>query len=223
VATFCLIHGNWHDGACWAPVAERLRERGYDVVAPDMPFDDPRLTFEERAGPAVDALEGVDDALVVGHSVASAEAPIVAAARDAALVVYLCPRFGSFEPAPGAPAAFQETLTFPPRAADGRMTWEPETAIAEMYGRLAPETARELASKLRPSASPVGDYPLAEHPNVPAALVYGSYDEFFRPEWERFVAREMLGVDPIELATGHFPMAEDPDALTDVLDRLAAP
>jgi pimeloyl-ACP methyl ester carboxylesterase len=200
---------------------ERLRERGHDVVAPDMPFDDPRLTFEERARPAMDALEGVDGAVVVGHSVASAEAPIVAAKRDAALVVYLCPRFGSFEPPPGAPAAFQETLTFPPRGADDRMIWEPEAALAQMYGRLEPETARGLAARLRPSATPVGDYPLTEHPAIPAALVYGSYDEFFRPEWERFVAREMLGVEPIELATGHFPMVEDPDGLVQILDRLA--
>jgi pimeloyl-ACP methyl ester carboxylesterase len=187
-----------------------------------MPFEDPRLTFEERARPALDALEGVDDAVVVGHSVASAEAPIVAANRDAALVVYLCPRFGSFEPPSGAPAVFQETLTFPPRDADDRMTWDPEAAIAQMYGRLTPEAARELAGKLRPSATPVGDYPLAEHPAVPAALIYGEYDEFFRPEWERFVAREMLGVEPIELSTGHFPMVEDTDALAEALDRLAA-
>jgi pimeloyl-ACP methyl ester carboxylesterase len=186
-----------------------------------MPFDDPRLTFEERARPALDTLEGVDDAVVVGHSVASAEAPIVAAKSDAALVVYLCPRFGSFEPPPGAPAVFQETLTFPSRDADDRMTWEPEAAIAQMYGRLAPEAARGLAGKLRPSATPVGDYPLAEQPDVPAALIYGSYDEFFRPEWERFVAREMLGVEPIELATGHFPMVEDPDVLASRLDQLA--
>ncbi len=201
-------------------MVERLRERGHEAVAPDMPFEDPRLTFEERARPAMDALEGVDGAVVVGHSVASAEAPIVAAKRDAALVVYLCPRFGSFDPPPGAPAVFQDTLTFPPRDPDGRMTWEPEAAIAQMYGRLTPESARELAGRLRPSATPVGDYPLAEHPDVPAALICGAYDEFFRPEWEQFVAREMLGVEPIELATGHFPMAEDPDALVEVLHRL---
>ena len=29
-------------------------------------------------------------------------------------------------------------------------------------------------------------------------------------------------VEPIEIATGHFPMAEDPDGLAGLLDRLAA-
>jgi hypothetical protein len=40
------------------------------------------------------------------------------------------------------------------------------------------------------------------------------------PEWERFVAREVLGVEPVEIPGGHFPMVEDPAALAAV-DRLA--
>jgi hypothetical protein len=30
-----------------------------------------------------------------------------------------------------------------------------------------------------------------------------------------------LGIQPIEIPGGHFPMAEDPKALADLLDRLA--
>jgi pimeloyl-ACP methyl ester carboxylesterase len=57
---------------------------------------------------------------------------------------------------------------------------------------------------------------------VRTSLVYTTEDEFFTPEWERFVAQELLGVEPIELPGGHFPMLEQPDQLTDILDRLAA-
>jgi hypothetical protein len=32
----------------------------------------------------------------------------------------------------------------------------------------------------------------------------------------------MLGVEPIELSTGHFPMVEDPDQLTGRLDQLVS-
>ena len=35
------------------------------------------------------------------------------------------------------------------------------------------------------------------------------------------MARELLGIDPIEIPGGHFPMAEDPAGLSDLLDRLA--
>jgi pimeloyl-ACP methyl ester carboxylesterase len=57
---------------------------------------------------------------------------------------------------------------------------------------------------------------------LPHALVCRTEDEFLTPEWERFVAQELLGVEPIELPGGHFPMLELPDELTDLLDRLAA-
>jgi hypothetical protein len=51
--------------------------------------------------------------------------------------------------------------------------------------------------------------------------VYASEDELFEPAFERFIARELLHIDPIELPSGHFPMVEDPDALANLLDGLS--
>jgi pimeloyl-ACP methyl ester carboxylesterase len=224
VPTFCLIHGNWHDSSCWAPLAESLRARGHEVLAPDLPFDDATASYEERARPAVEAVAAAEQPIVVvGHSVGSAEATLVAAERRVALLVYLCPRFGSFAAPSGAPAVFREGFPFPAKDAEGRMVWEPEAALAAMYPRLPGETARRLASRLRPGAAAAGAYPLTEHPDVATALIYTSDDEFFTPEWERFVARELLAIEPIELPGGHFPMIEGPDALAQLLDSLAAP
>jgi pimeloyl-ACP methyl ester carboxylesterase len=224
VATFCLIHGNWHDGSCWAPLVERLRSRGHEVLAPDLPFDDATASYEERARPAVAALADAEEPIaVVGHSVGSAEAALVAAERKVARLVYLCPRFGSFAAPSGAPAVFREGFPFPAKDAEGRMVWEPEAAVAAMYPRLPREAARRLASRLRPGASPVGAYPLAEHPDIATTLIYTSDDEFFTPEWERFVGRELLAIEPIEIPGGHFPMIEDPDALAQLLDDVVAP
>ncbi len=90
-----------------------------------------------------------------------------------------------------------------------------------MYARLPPERARALAQHLRPMAMPPDDYPLREHPDVPSALVYAADDELFEPAFERFMARELLGIDPIELQGGHFVMVEDPGAVAELLDRLA--
>jgi pimeloyl-ACP methyl ester carboxylesterase len=70
-------------------------------------------------------------------------------------------------------------------------------------------------------AMPPGEYPLREHPEVPTALLYAAEDELFDPAFERFVAREVLGIEPIELQGGHFPMVEDPDGLAELLDGLA--
>ena len=222
ISTFCLVHGAWHDGSCWEPVAERLRARGHEALAPDLPLDDPSAGFERRARPAVRALEGASGSVVVvGHSMGTAYATLVAVAHPASLLVHPCPRLGGVEPPPGAPPTFREDFPFPAERADGTSAWEPEAAMAAMYGRLAPDAARALTGRLRPMAQPPDRYPLRRHPAIPTALVYAADDEFFEPEWERFMARELLGIEPIEIAGGHFPMAEDPDSLAALLDRLA--
>ena len=219
MATFCLIHGNWHDGSCWNPLVSELEARGHAAVAPDLPVDDPHTTWEERVRPPLAELEGVDGPVaVVGHSAASGYAALVAERARAQLLVYLCPRLAEFDHPPGEPRVFRETLSFPPRREDGAIVWEPEDAIRQMYPRLDPTTARDLAGRLRPTSPPAGEFPLSRPPDVPAALVYATDDEFFEPEYERFIARELLGAEPIEIPGGHFPMAEDPRRLAEVLD-----
>jgi pimeloyl-ACP methyl ester carboxylesterase len=221
VPTLCLIHGDWHDGSCWEALVPLLEERGHRAVAPDLPLDDPEAGFEDRIGPAIDALDGVaEPVVVVGHSVGSGYAALVAASRPVSLLVHLCPRLGPFEPPPGAPDTFRDGFPFPAGRPDGTTVWDRDVAVEAMYGRLSPENAGELAARLRPATSAPGEYPLAAHPDVPTALVYAVDDEIFQPEWERFMARELLGIDPIEIPGGHFPMAEDPEALADLLDRL---
>ena len=135
--------------------------------------------------------------------------------------MHLCPRLGPFDPPPGGPAAFREGFPFPANRSDGASVWDPDIAAEAMYGRLSPEATAALVSHLQPMAMPPGDYPLAEHPDVATALIFATDDEFFDPEWERFMARELLGIEPIEIPGGHFPMVEDPDALAGLLDRLA--
>ena len=221
MTTFCLIHGAWHDGACWEPLAARLRARGHDVDAPDLPYHDPLATYHDRVRPALDALDGVDgDIVVVGHSLGSGYAPLVAVARPGSLLVHLCPRLGPFPPPPGAPAAFRPGIPFPLDRPDGSSVWEPEAAIAFMYARLPPDTARELTMHLQPLAQPAGEFPLPGHPSVPTALVYAAEDEFFEPDFERFMARRLLGIEPLELPGGHFPMIEGPESLADLLVSL---
>lgn len=189
-------------------------------MAPDLPYDDPDAGFGPRVRPALAALEGVSGpVVVVGHSASSGYAAFVAEARPGSLLVHLCPRLGPFPPPAGAPETFRRGFPFPARNAAGATVWETEAAIDAMYRRLPRETARALARSLRPGAPPA-EYPLPGHPDVPTVLIFAADDEFFEPAWERFMARELLGVEPIEISGGHFPMVEDPEALADLLDRL---
>jgi pimeloyl-ACP methyl ester carboxylesterase len=222
VTTICLIHGAWHEPSCWDPLIPRLEEHGHEVVAPELPLDDPTAGYDERIRPALEALDEVSDpVVVVGHSQGTAYSTLVAAVQPTSLLVHLCPRLGGLEEPPGAPARFREGVPFPADRPDRTSVWDEDTAIAAMYRRLPPDAARTLATRLRPMAPPPGDYPLAQHPELPTVLIYAAEDELFEPDWERFMARELLGVEPIELPTGHFPMVEDPDALGDLLNQLA--
>ena len=157
MATFCLIHGSWHDGSCWDPLSAALARRGHEALSPTMPLDDPEAGFEDRFRPIAAALAaGADPLVVVGHSVSSGFAAVAA----------------------------------------------------------------ERAARLLPVAPLAEDqYPIDGHPDLPTALIYATEDEFFEPGWERFMARELLGVEPIEIPGGHFPMLEDPEGLADLLDR----
>lgn len=197
-----------------------LRDRGHAAIAPDLPFHDPDAGWEERVRPALEATAGLEDLVVVGHSLASGYAPLVAIARPGALLVHLCPRLGPFPSPPGAPATFREGGPAPAQRPDGTTAWDVEAAVSAMYGRLDPGRARALAQRLRPLAAVADPYPLPGHPAVATALVYATDDEFFEPAWERFMARELLGVEPVEIPGGHFPMLEDPDGLAAVLDGM---
>jgi pimeloyl-ACP methyl ester carboxylesterase len=198
-------------------------ERGHQVMVPDLPLQDPDAGFEERIQPALEATDGVDDPLVVvGHSQGTAYSSLVAAARPEALLVHLCPRLGGFEPPPGAPAPFRTGIPFPETGPDGTSVWDEEVALKALYRRVPSPRAEMLAGRLRPMAMPQGDYPLRAHPDNRTVLIYAADDELFEPGFETFMARELIGVEPIEIPGGHFPMAEGPDALAELLDQVAS-
>ena len=222
MSTFALIHGNWHDGSSWERLIGPLEALGHAALAPDLPIDDPNAGWEERAAPVRGALQGVEgEVVVVAHSGASGYGALVADRLDDPLLVHLCPRLIPFPSPPGAPEVFRAGFPFPHRRPDGMSAWEPAAAIDAMYPRLSRRTAEQLAARLRPTGPPADDFPLPGHPDVDTSLVYAAEDEFFEPAWERFMARELLGVEPIEIPGGHFPMAEDPEGLAAVLARLA--
>jgi pimeloyl-ACP methyl ester carboxylesterase len=222
VATFCLIHGAWHEPSCWDELTPRLKERGHLIVVPDLPLQNPEAGFDERIRPALEAIDGVQDSLViVGHSQGTAYSSLVAAARPGALLIHLCPRLGGFEPPDGAPEMFRTGVPFPQTGPDGTSVWDEAVALETLYRRVPAPRAAMLAGRLRPMAMPEDDYPLHAHPDNPTVLIYAAEDELFEPDWERFMARKLLGVEPMEIPGGHFPMAEDPEALATLLDRLA--
>lgn len=223
MATVCLLHGNWHGGSCWEPLAARLDRLGHRALTPDLPLHDPAAGHAQRAQPAIDALASAQTpVVVVGHSLAAGIAPIVAACTGAAIVIYVCPApTGPFAGVDVEVAPVRRTFSLPPTDEHGASIWDAETAVETMYARLPRDVARALAKRLRPGSSAPDRYQRGSPPDLPGRLILATEDEFFDPEWSRRVASAVLHTEPIEIATGHFPMIEAPAELAKLIDGLS--
>ena len=170
-----------------------------------------------------------DDVIVVGHSLNALILPLVAARRPVVGIVYLA----GLVPLEGKSLDDQlggstlPILTFAERPqpdGHGRSHWPDEAAARRaLYPDLTDEDAAWAFANLRPQAPTSQREP---HPSglpaVRAASVIGVHDAAVSPQWSRVVARERLGVAPIELDAGHFPMITEPEALADALDAVSS-
>lgn len=77
MADYVLVHGAWHGGWCWRPVAERLRAAGHRVYAPTLTGLGERahllhagVDLRTHADDIVGVLryEQIEDAVLVAHS-----------------------------------------------------------------------------------------------------------------------------------------------------------
>ncbi len=222
MVTFCLVHGAWHDDACWELLAAELERRGHECVTPVLPLEDADATFEDYAEVVIECLDGRDAPVLVGHSLASAVAPLAAVRRPPVkLLVYLCPAMAGFPPPPDEPSWQREGYERPPVDAEGRSWWPRERAISQLYGRIDRELAERLADHLRPQPQALFDapYPLERPPDVPSAFLYAREDELFDDNWSRWISRTLIGIEAVELPGGHFPMLEHPALLAGALER----
>lgn len=204
MASFSLVHGAWGGGWLWDPVRAELEERGHIVYTPDLPCEDVAAGVSEYAA-AVPAAD-----VVVGHSLGGLTIPFVEADTHvflAALVAGAVDRWGDvFVPGFGE-ARVRDEL--------GRSHY-PDPADAARELQIPPEQAG-LAAKLRRQAPYDAPPRCVERP----AYIVCTRDAVIRPDWQRRVARDVLGVEPTELDAGHSPMLECPRELAAVLDDCA--
>jgi pimeloyl-ACP methyl ester carboxylesterase len=226
MTTFCLVHGAWHGGWCWERLAPELEARGGRVVAPDLPCEDVDAGVSVYADVVSAALGDADDAVVVGHSLAGLVIPLVAARRPVRALVYLC----ALVPTPGEPGARAMEAALLPgfpsgtvRDELGRSHWvDPAAAARDLCDDAPPEVGLAAAARLRrqaqaPSLEPC---PLDELPGVERISVLCRDDRAVSPSWSRTAARELLGVEPVELPGSHSPFLSRPAELAELLVSL---
>lgn len=217
MATFGLVHGAWHGGWCWKFLVEELQRRGHQSIAPDLPSDDPTATYDTYAKVVIAALSGVDDPVLVGHSKGAMSIALVALRRPVKLLIYLCPTTPLATAPPNMPTSRHAGVLDALQTDElGRHWWSPEDAVRDMYRHLDPTRATWAAEQLRPQADP-GPYPLEAPPTLPSRYVYTAEDEIFTPESRQWAARNIFGLEPVEVEGGHFPMLERPSQLADLL------
>lgn len=227
-----LVHGGWHGGWVWRPVADRLRAAGHEVHAPTL------TGVGERAhlhGPwlglathvedvvAVLRMEDLHDVLLVGHSSSGAVITGVAqrAADRLAGLVFL----DAFVPEPGR--SLHDLMAPDRRAfflgrvdADDRIALDPDAAMDGWAIR--DEGLRAwVGPRLTPQPRRVPDDPL---PDVPVPALDRWYvhctDKPAGDAFARFAAaaREDASWRGVEtLATGHDAMVTDPDGTARIL------
>jgi pimeloyl-ACP methyl ester carboxylesterase len=229
VTIFALVHGAWHGAWCWERVIDPLEQRGHEVVAPELPSEDTQLGLDDYADVIERELGDADDVVLVPHSLGGLVGPVVAARRPLRALVYL----SALVPEPGLnfgeqlSASDERVLLFEGGReldGEGRSHWpDPDATARIMYPDLAPEDARWAASRLRPQAQRSQAEP---SPQPPAALrvhsIFGTHDRVVNPAWSRRTARKRLGVEPVEIPTGHFPMISHPELLAEELAKLDA-
>ena len=220
MATFVLIHGGGDVGWYWHLVERVLRQRGHDVVAPDLPCDDDTATLLDYADAVVEAVGERRDLVVVGQSYGGFTAPLVAARLPVEVVVFVA----GMVPAPGEKPAdwwdntgYRQAVEEQARR-DGGLTGSDDPFVCfyhDVPRALAEEALRRDRSES--DAAYNSPWPLDALPAVPTRFVLCTEDRFFPPAFMRRVVSDRLVMTADEIRAGHCVALSRPKELADLL------
>jgi pimeloyl-ACP methyl ester carboxylesterase len=192
-------------------VEAKLRERGHDVVAPDLPCDDHSAGLAENAETVVRAIGDRTDLVVVAQSFGGYTAPLVCARLPTDLLVLVT----GMVPSPGESAEemFVNTGYQQDEQAD-------PSDLAVFYHDVPSDLAAEALARGREQSDTPGrePWPLATWPAVPTRYLLCHNDRLFPAAWTRRVVRDRLGLTPDEIDSGHCPALSRPVELADRLE-----
>jgi pimeloyl-ACP methyl ester carboxylesterase len=236
---FVLVHGAWHGAWCWEAVEERLAARGHRVVALDLPGHGRRAGEHAKASASgyaravVDAmaLGGISRGIVVGHSMAGLVIPKVAeiAPERVAHLVFLAavvvPDGGSLSETHLVPPVRAMIRGLTQARGNGTFAYPAEMAWARWMNDLPRDHPAVQAALARLTPQPLRPFVESVHlkcfyaMRVPRTYIRCLKDLAVPPDRALIYARR-LGVKPIDLDAGHDAMLSQPEAVTQILDRL---
>jgi pimeloyl-ACP methyl ester carboxylesterase len=216
MATYVLIHGAGDVGWYWHLVADELRERGHDVVAPDLPCDDDSAGLSDYADTVLDAIGDRTGLVVVAQSFGGFTAPLVCDRIPVDLLVLLA---GMIPSPREAPRDWWANTGYESERRDGD-----DDVVSTFYHDVPPELASEALRRARTqSDTPTREpWPLDAWPNVPTRFLLCRDDRLFPADFLRRVVRERLGMVADEIGGGHCVALSRPKELAERLDTYRA-
>jgi len=216
MATFVLIHGAGDVGWYWHLVEAELRERGHDVVAPDLPCDEDTAGLTEYADTVVEAIGDRTDLVVAAQSFGAFTAPLICERLAVDLLVLVAPMI----PVPGESPADYWTDTRYEEEARERYDDEITLFYQDVPRELASEALKH--GRAQSEARMREPLPIAAWPDVPTRVLLCRDDRLFPAPFLRRVAQERLGITPDEIDGGHTPALSRPKELADRLEAYGA-
>lgn len=240
MAGFVLIHGAFHGGWCFDPVADMLRAKGHEVVTPDLPGmggDEKALRAATLAGWAEFTLDhcramraqlGSQPIILAGHSrggtVISAAAEADPEAMDA--LVYICAVMvpaGSTDQALDVSSVSEpELMTHVSSTANGAGLEVDFRQAGRFFAQNSPsELSEGAASRLvtepaGPNAAPP-EVTLSRWGRVPRTYIECLEDRTIPIAGQRKMVELSPGTRTAMLDADHSPFYSAPEALTEAL------
>jgi pimeloyl-ACP methyl ester carboxylesterase len=216
VSDVVLLHSTGQGAAGWERVVRALAERGQAAHAVELPSD-PDLLAADYAG-LIGRQIGAAAPVVLAHSGAGPLLPATARALQARHQVWLA----AWVPDPGM--SFVEDTHLHARAAFnpdwiGKDPTEDDAVAASFLYHDGDGATLAWALSTRRLFLPLGvdGERLSLAPEIPSTYIVAAHDRTIRPEWQRRMARERLGVEPVEIPTGHCPNVSQPDRLAEII------
>jgi len=232
MAIYLLIHGAATDAWYWNPLADRLHERGHDVVAPDLPCDDETAdlaVYADVAAGAIGDLGGDTQVVAVAHSFGGFIAPLLCSRIRVDLLVLLHAQVPSPGETPGEWWTASGYGAARQQQDEADATAGLPAADEDLIAFALHDTPRHLAEQMlthqkdqagKPFDEP---WPLPAWPDVHTRVLLARGDRFFPVDFLHRQVAERLSIEAEHMPGDHHPMLGHPDQLAERLEtyRLA--